>query len=298
MRSRFLPEPRSAKQTGYYNLDFFITVAKDPGTSLATYPIPGSVKGTDSFVGFYWANQFVFFGGSANGVDGYMGIQTVGSMSAFDPANRSDPSRNRLVKHARIAIFSIWGALDARPGPLNSYCCAPFGHEGTGWSCSVEYPWRAGVKYCLRLWELLDAEKPDEPEWWRGVVIDTSSNLETIIGDILVPAQWSWLRKDASCFTEYYSTTVNQAIGDEDDGKPNPRVCRYMPRAEVVIHPPQANSRTVLACSMTPKNYGKCADASSFTFLQDDAPVPSGTVVMPSQPLVNRTGSIDVESVT
>jgi len=58
-----------------------------------------------------------------------------------------------------------------------------------------------------------------------SVIIDTATNDETIIGDIQVRAEWKGLRSDATCFTEYYSPLVKQAIGDEDDGKPNPRVC-------------------------------------------------------------------------
>ncbi len=289
----FPTEPRSEKQTGYYNLDFFIAVTKDPGNALDQYPIPQDVKGPDSVLGYYWANQFAFMGGRDNGVDGYIGIQTVGNISTFDPANPNAPDPSRSVKKTKIAIFSIWDALDGRPGPANSYC-APFCHEGSGWSCRVEYPWREGVKYCLRIWELLDAEKPNEPEWWRGAIIDTATNQEAIIGDIRVPAEWSWLRKDASCFTECYSSIVKQEIGDEDHDKPNPRVCQYMPKAEVLIYPPQANNRSVVASTMTPQSYGKCAGVSAFARLQDGATILSGTRLTPAEPLVNRTGRIEI----
>jgi hypothetical protein len=288
----FPGEPSFMQRVGYTNLDFFIKVMKDPGSDLTAYPIPKDIRGTDTILGYYWANQFAFAGGSKGGVDGYIGIQTIGDIWTFDPANRNVPARNRFLKHGRMAIYSIFGGLDARPGPTNSHC-APFGHEGSGWSCKVEYPWRSGVTYCLQVWELSNDGKPTERAWWRGAILDTAANQQTIIGDIRVPPTWSRLRKDASWFTEYYSATVKQAIGDEDDGKPNPRACQYMPKAEVVIFPPHANNGTVSVTAMTARSYGKCAGVSSFALLRGNAAIPCGARLTPPEAIVHRTGTID-----
>jgi hypothetical protein len=281
-------------QTGYDSIDFLIKVVNDPGNALAQFPIPPDIIGADAYLGYFWANQFAFVGGNSNGVDGYMGIQTVGEVRTFDPGARNNSNRNLYLGHSRIAIFSIWQSTDARSGPINSYC-APFGHEGSGWSCKVKYPWQAGVEYRLRISKTPATVTAIEADWWRGVIIDSSTAQETIIGDIRVPSTWSGLKKDASCFTEYYSSVVNQRIGDEDDGKPNPRVCQYIPKAEVVIYPPMANG-SVIVSEMKPNNYGKCANVSSFAVLRTNANVPQGTRLNQAQALVNRTGSIERKS--
>ncbi len=285
----FPDEPKTEQQTGYYNLDFYFEVTKDPGNELGVYAIPEKTRGRDSYIGYYWANQFGF-AGSKSGMDGYFGLQTVGTIHQASESDRANPHANRFVKSTRLAIFSIWNALDARPGGKGSYV-APYGHEGSGWSCKVEYPWREGVKYRLRIHELGDAKKPKEPEWWRASITDTSTKREVVIGDIKVPGDWGWLEKRASMFTEYYSMTVNQKIGDADHGKPDPRVCTFMPKAAIKIYPPTANNETVDLQKMTPRAYGKCAHVAKF-YQSDNSEIASGTSIKP-QAIINETGSLD-----
>ena len=279
----FPTEPTSGAKAGYKSIEFGIKVVDDPGNELARFAIPSNVIGRDSYIGYYWANQFAFVDGSSSGVDGYIGIQTIGDIRTVNPSARNDPRHNLFVGLDRIAIFSVWQAIDAITGPSNSYC-APYGHEGIGWSCKVRYPWVPGVEYHLRVSNL-------DADWWRGTIVDVSTGQETIIGSIRVASNWKQLKKNASCFTEYYSMVVNQGIGDEDDGKPLPRVCQYMPKAEVVIFPPVANENITVS-EMRPNNYGKCAHVSSFAFLESDEVLTSGSQVSPVRPLVNRTGSI------
>lgn len=286
---RFPKEPAGKHQVGYYNLDFFFKINKDPGNSLGNYTIPAEVKARDTTLGYYWANQFGFVGGSKNGFDGYIGLQTVGPIFTADPKHRQDARKNRFVKKTRIAIFSIWNALDAKPADGKSYA-APFGHEGKGWSCKVEYPWREGVTYTIRVWQLGDAKKPNEPEWWRGSIIDQSTGKETVIGDIQVPAAWGWLKRDASMFTEYYTSTVKQSVGDADEGRPKPRVCMVMPKAEVMVAPPQANGGSVRATRLTVRNYGKCVSVSMWKTASGRL-LKSGQVV--NESVRNLTGKLD-----
>jgi len=263
---QFPPEPTVAKQKGYQELDFFIRIDRDPGNRLDQYAIPQSIRGTDNYIGYYWANQFAF-ANSGNGVDGYFGIQTVGSVSSAnaDPQLRNDPAKNRFIKQTRIAIFSIWNTSDGRPLGKNSYS-APYGHEGKGWSCKIEYPWKQGIKYGFRIQETKQVDAKQKAIWWQGSVIDYSTMRETPIGKILVPKKWGRLSRNASMFTEYYSTTVNQKIGDADEAANNkkPRVCQYMPKAEITIFPPAANSGKIKPIKMLPRNYGKCAGSSRF----------------------------------
>ena len=69
--------------SGFYNFDVLLTIEVDPGVQSA----------------YYWAHQFGF----KNGDGGYMGLQTNGFM------------QGEWV--GKMAIFSIWEALAAEPGP-------------------------------------------------------------------------------------------------------------------------------------------------------------------------------------
>ena len=278
-------DPGTQHQLGYSDIDFYVTVVQDPGNSLRAYAIPADVIPQDTKLGYYWANDFSF-AETGNFVDGYMGIQTIGEIFDADPADRQNAAQNHFVGYDRLALFSIWNALDARPAGPDSYC-ATFGHEGVGWSCKVVYPWRQGVKYRLRIWQLAH-----EPEWWRGAIRDTTTNQETIVGDIRVSASRGRLSRTASAFTEVYTPTVNQQIGDADDGKANPRVCQYMPKAEVLIDPPTANDGHVEVSTMTPWKDGKCAAVSSF-YLDTGPALSSGASLDGPHRLTNRTGTLN-----
>ncbi len=289
---QFPLEPVIGERKGYQSLEFFIRVDRDPGNRLDRYEIPQSIRGTDSYIGYYWANQFAF-ANSGNGVDGYFGIQTVGSVSSAntDPKFRGDPAHNRFVKQTRIAIFSIWNTSDGRPIGKNSYA-APYGHEGKGWSCKIEYPWKQGVKYGFRIQETKQVEARQNAIWWQGSVIDYSTGRETPIGKILVPRKWGRLSRNASMFTEYYSTTVNQKIGDKDEaaGKKRPRVCQYMPKAEITIFPPTANSGKIKPLKMLPRSYGKCAGSSEFLNSKNET-IPANANCL--EAIRNITGELD-----
>ena len=154
--------------SGFYNFDVLLTIDVDPGTQSA----------------YYWAHQFAF----KNGEIGYMGLQTNGFM------------QGEWV--GKMAIFSIWDALAAEPGP--GALCEQFTGEGEGWSCRIPYNWVEGHTYCLRFWEVCCAEQPWEDEWWGAWIIDTSSNQETFLGKIKVPGSWQWMDNSSAVWVEYY----------------------------------------------------------------------------------------------
>ena len=287
---QFPEEPVLGNRKGYKDLEFYIRVDRDPGNRLDQYAIPKNVRGNDRYIGYYWANQFAF-ANTGNGVDGYFGIQTIGSISSAstDPALRGNPASNRHIQRTRIAIFSIWNSLDGQPIGKKSYAAA-YGHEGSGWSCKIEYPWKQGVKYGFRVVETKEIDEKRNAIWWRGSVIDYSTNKETPIGKILAPRKWGRLSRHSSMFAEYYSMTVNQKIGDADHEKKQPRVCEYMPKAEITIFPPVANAGRVKVSQMKPRNYGKCAAVSQFTTSAGTV-VPSGKNTI--QVLHNTTGKLD-----
>ncbi|KAI0560992.1 hypothetical protein FGB62_95g067 [Gracilaria domingensis] len=125
-------DPVNEKQTGYYNLDMFITIDKEPTET--------------SF--YFWAMQLWF----NNGDGSYMGLQT--------GANLGGPDK-------KIAIFSIWNALNAKPGHGKD------AYAGTLGDC----------RFTL----------PDQPEWWGAWVMDMETAQETFIGQIKVPASWRYV---------------------------------------------------------------------------------------------------------
>ena len=99
---------------GFDDMDFFITIAEEPGTDTL----------------FFWAHCFGFQTGSG----GYTGIQTRGYTT-------------HPVGH--LFLFSIWDAEDGIPG--DGATCLTFGGEGEGWSCRLPLEWVEGHKYRLHI---------------------------------------------------------------------------------------------------------------------------------------------------
>ncbi len=165
-----LPVYWGGTQIGFYNFDVFLTTDVDPGTQ--SY--------------YFWAHQFHFKEGDV----GYMGLQTNGYM------------QGRWV--GKMAIFSIWNAVAAKPGP--GAACEWFTRQnGEGWSCRMQYNWVQGRTYRLRLWELCCAEKPWEDEWWGAWILDTTTGQEVFLGQIQVPASWQWLDW-SQVWVQYYGS--------------------------------------------------------------------------------------------
>jgi len=154
--------------TGFFNFDIFLTIDIEP-----------KIKSD-----YFWAHQFKFIEGNG----GYLGLQTSGSIQG--------------QKVGKMAIFSIWDAIEAEPG-LGA-TCEYFTGEGEGWSCRIPYEWIEGRTYCLRIWELCCAELPLEDEWWSAWIIDTSTGQETFIGKIKIPSSWQWLNASSIVWVEYY----------------------------------------------------------------------------------------------
>jgi hypothetical protein len=126
-------------------------------------------------VGYFWSHQVALVGGEA----AYVGLQTVG----WEPAGK-------------IAIFSVWGAIDAE-GP--EYV-APFGGEGTGMTVRIAYEWVPGRRERL-------AVRADGDGWWRAEVDDR------LIGRIRVDAKWRGLASTSIMWTERYSPPL-RTCGD------------------------------------------------------------------------------------
>jgi hypothetical protein len=115
----------------------------------------------------FWAHQFGF----NNGPGGYIGLQT--------------------VEGETKAIFSIWDALSGSEG------CDTFSGEGTGIRCFIDYDWKTGETYRLRIWA-----DPDNHAW-IGAVYNYATNEEVRIGTIFVPEDRGMLSPSSVVWTEY-----------------------------------------------------------------------------------------------
>lgn len=98
-----------------------------------------------------------------------------------------------------MAIFSIWQALEAIPGPNAN--CEWFGHEEEGLSCRMPYQWQENHDYKLRVWVLHTDQSSNE--WWGAWVVDNVTGQESYVGKILVPSSWQWLDWSVA-WVEYY----------------------------------------------------------------------------------------------
>jgi hypothetical protein len=209
---RPLPVYWNGTQIGFYNFDVLLTIDVDPGTSAY----------------YYWAHQFHF----NNGDGGYMGLQTNGSM------------QGRWV--GKMAIFSIWQAKAAQPGP--GAACERFTGEGEGWSCRMQYKWVQGHAYRLRLWELCCADKPQQDEWWGAWIMDTTTGQEVFLGQIQVPSSWQWLDWSV-VWVEYYGSVSD---------------CSAIPYAKARFERPTADNGTFRPQNLT-TDYGRTCPNAKIT---------------------------------
>jgi hypothetical protein len=118
-------------------------------------------------VGYFWSHQVALVGGEA----AYFGLQTEGSQPT-----------------GKIAIFSVWGAIDAE-GPQYA---EPFSGEGSGMTVRIRYEWAPGRRERL----VLDGSGDG---WWRAVIGDRE------VGRIRVDPRWGGLAPTSIMWTERYA---------------------------------------------------------------------------------------------
>ena len=142
----------------------------------------------DTTHGYFWAHQFAFRRSGNPPSGGYAGVQ----------ANGAYPGGP-----AKVAIFSIWDALDASgPGVAR-----PFGGEGTGYQTLVPFEWVAGCTYRLRVEACGDATTAGT--WWRATVGNVEDGERHEIGRILVPRVWQRLDAWSVVWTELFSPAIS-----------------------------------------------------------------------------------------
>jgi hypothetical protein len=195
-------------QTGFYNFDVNLTIEEAPK------------KGS-----YYWAHQFKF---KEPGDGGYMGLQ--------------------LVNENKIAIFSIWNALEAEASP-DGYK-VEFSGEGEGWSVRIPFEWEKGITYTLRTWIIGSSNDPNKDEWWGAWIINQDTKEETYIGKIKVPGSWNWLDSWSVSWVEYFGTVKD---------------CDSLPYAKVRFEYPYADDKTVEPTNMYTEIGDRCTKYTKIT---------------------------------
>ena len=149
----------------------------------------------DTSQGYFWAHQFALRDSGDPPSGGYVGLQANGSYPPGQPT--------------KVAIFSIWNALDAR----GSGIAQPFGGEGTGYQTLIRWEWVAGRRYQLRV-STLGADRHDE-HWWVATVRDATTDAEAEIGRILVPGTWNKLDTGSVVWTELFFPPIRRCADME-----------------------------------------------------------------------------------
>ncbi len=132
----------------------------------------------------YWSTQW-FWNGAANG--GYAGIQTDGI--------RADGSIGPM------AIFSVWDATRAIPGP--NAACIPFSGEGVGRSCRMPIAVTAGHTYRT---DVAAVRVDAAGQWWHATIVDETSGAVADLGEIPAPANATAYMP--ATFVEYFGRPV------------------------------------------------------------------------------------------
>ena len=142
----------------------------------------------DTTQGFFWAHQFAFRNSGSPASGGYAGLQANGAWPGGP---------------AKVAIFSIWNALDARSDGI----ARRFGNEGEGYQTLIRYPWAAGTRYELRVGSV--PERVDE-SWWVATVRDGDTGREAEIGRIRVPEWWHQIDTWSVVWTEMFAPPITR----------------------------------------------------------------------------------------
>ena len=149
----------------------------------------------DTSQGYFWAHQFTLRDSGDPPSGGYVGLQANGSYPPGRPT--------------KVAIFSIWNALDARgPGIAQR-----FGGEGTGYQTLIRWAWVAGRRYQLRVGAAGTDRRADR--WWVATVRDTATDSTAEIGRILVPEIWNKLDTCSVAWTELFFPPIRRCADME-----------------------------------------------------------------------------------
>ncbi|MFB6777835.1 DUF3472 domain-containing protein [Streptomyces sp. NPDC056352] len=170
----------------------------------------------------FWSHQFGFNQGNG----GYIGMQDNGGED-------------------QLFLFSVWDVTQAKPGSKGSWC-QDFGGEGTGYSCRMNVPWKAGHTYTFNV-------ASEGGGWFGATVEDTTAHTSFKLGSILTPATGI---KTAGMvdWVEYYEWSMTRST------------CVQQPYSAAAFGLPKAttlNNTQVTGTATRPENNGDCANVTS-----------------------------------
>ena len=138
---------------------------------------------------YYWATQWWFEGRAVASDIAYMGVQTAGSR--WDTASQGP-----------IAIFSIWGATSATPGP--GAVCRRFDWEGIGMQCRLDLN-------TVMTGNKMTVKRSEDGLSWTAQ-IEQTNELPKTIATISIEAKHSI--KNVVSFQEYYGPNSSTLCGE------------------------------------------------------------------------------------
>ena len=138
---------------------------------------------------YYWATQCWFEGIASASEGAYMGVQTAGA-------------RWDTTSQGPIAIFSIWGATSASPGP--HAVCRKFDWEGVGMQCRVNLN-------TVMTGNKMTVKRSEDGLSWTAQ-IEQTNELPKTIATISIEAKLSI--KYAVSFQEYYGQNHSTLCGE------------------------------------------------------------------------------------
>lgn len=135
--------------------------------------------------GYYWAHQFSF----VNGLTAFFGLQAHGGY--VDP-NATGPG-SQVVDFTKMAVYWVAGPpSDAELGDINQPGQARKAIVTQGnvqWmTIHAKFDWTACDVYHLRVAK--DSTADDGDVWYGAWILDKTTDVETLIGRILIPAAW------------------------------------------------------------------------------------------------------------
>ncbi|MFE1775595.1 DUF3472 domain-containing protein [Streptomyces sp. NPDC059008] len=185
---------------GYNDFEMSTTVTKDPGYNGHTY----------------WAHEWSYSNG---GDGGYVGLQ-------------------RKSADEKALNFSIWEASGWRDAAPEANC-SNFSHEGSGVQCWIDYPWKEGVKYNIKVAKV-------DSKGWRASITDTESGETSSVATIELPQDFGGLN------------TLSEWVENFAQGDEQPENCEDVPSAVAVYDQPTANDGAVKPLKSSPSTYGEC----------------------------------------
>lgn len=156
------------KNNSKQSMDYFMRIDVDPGERYPDKNIaPSSV---------FYAEKITF----NNASGGYLGLQRYNG--------------------DKLAIASIWDAIDAKGGSLPPVYCEEFGPCK---SIKGNYDWKVGHNYRFRVETSPRTQSDTGGDWWQITLVDLTLGTADILGEIKTP-KWDGLHRTNRVFLEYF----------------------------------------------------------------------------------------------